>query len=97
MATLVLNRTLFYQNMVFDFYLDHVKDEFGNEVKEYFVMQPKNIRKDLGGGVAVLPFIDSKIGLVQMYRVPLRELSWEIPHGFVDEYEDDATAAAREL
>lgn len=93
----IIKRKLLYQNMVFNFFLDHVKDERGNEVKEYFVMQPKTIRSDLSGGVAVLPVINEQIGLVQLYRIPLRELSWEIPHGFVDENEDDYAAAAREL
>jgi ADP-ribose pyrophosphatase len=83
--------------MVFNFFLDHVKDENGNEVKEYFVVQPKHIRGNLGGGIAIMPVINSKIGLVQLYRIPMREFSWEIPHGFIDKQESDQMAAAREL
>lgn len=96
MSIKIISRKLFYQNLVFNFFLDHVVDD-SYEVKEYFVMQPKNTRMNLGGGVAIMPVINSEIGLVQHYRIPLRDISWEIPHGFVDNDEDDITAATREL
>lgn len=93
----ILKRRLFHANRVFNFFLEHVRDERGREVEEFFVAQPKNIRPDLGGGVAVLPILHGKIGLVRIFRVPLREAFWEIPHGFVDAGEDDRAAAVREL
>lgn len=92
-----INRKLFYQNIVFNFYLDHIQDDAGNEIKEYFVMQPKNMKENGGGGVAILPFINNKIGLINIYRPPLNSYQWEIPHGFIESGETDQKAAAREL
>jgi 8-oxo-dGTP pyrophosphatase MutT (NUDIX family) len=92
-----VNRKLFYQNIVFNFYLDHIQDDAGNEIKEYFVMQPKNMKENGGGGVAILPFINNKIGLINVYRPPLNSYQWEIPHGFIESGETDQKAAAREL
>ena len=92
-----LSRKLFYENIVFNFYLDHVIDDNGYEVKEYFVMQPKNIRLDLSGGVAILPIIDKKIGLIKIFRPAMKQAQWEIPHGFIELDESDEVAASREL
>ena len=92
-----ISRKLFYHNLVFNFYLDHIRDDLGQDVREYFVMQPKNIRDDMGGGVAVLPVIDGKIGLINIYRPAINASQWEIPHGFVEPDESDNQAAAREL
>lgn len=92
-----INRKLFYENTVFNFYLDHIQDDKGYEVKEYFVMQPKNMKENGGGGVAILPVINKKIGLVNMYRSPLNSYQWEIPHGFMEPDETEKKAAVREL
>ena len=92
-----INRKLFYENIVFNFYLDHIQDDKGYEVKEYFVMQPKNINENGGGGVAILPIINKKIGLINIYRPPINSYQWEIPHGFMEPDETEKKAAVREL
>jgi ADP-ribose pyrophosphatase len=39
----------------------------------------------------------SHVGLVRIYRPALRDYSWEIPHGFVEEGESVYASAMREL
>ena len=91
------NRKLFYQNMVFNFFLDHIVDKQGHEVKEYFVMQPKQVTGELGGGVAIMPIFENKIGMVKIYRPAIDASVWEVPHGFVENEEAENEAVAREL
>jgi len=93
----ILSRTLFRENEVFNFFLEHLMDEHGNEVKEYFVVEPKKMRPDRVAGVAILPVVDCKIGLVEIYRPTMRRHCWELPHGFIDDGETDCAAALREL
>lgn len=93
----VIGRHLACENTKFLVYLDHVVDHAGFEVKNYLVVAPKNAGKDLVTGVAILPIVDGRVGLVQIYRPAIRAYSWEIPHGFVDEGEDNETSALREL
>lgn len=53
------------------------------------------------GGVVVAPFVvlDSvlAVGLVRQHRANQGGWVWNCPRGFIDEHEDDATAASREL
>jgi ADP-ribose pyrophosphatase YjhB (NUDIX family) len=55
------------------------------------------MRENRVGGVAILPIMDCKIGLVEIYRPTLKKKCWELPHGFIEFYETDAAAAVREL
>lgn len=93
----VVNRRLMCENTKFFIYFDHVIDQAGFEVQDYLVVAPKNAGKNLITGVAVLPVVGGKVGLVRIYRPALHAYSWEIPHGFVDEGEDNKISAAREL
>ncbi|MBL8833231.1 MAG: NUDIX hydrolase [Rhodospirillales bacterium] len=50
------------------------------------------------GGVAVLPVLpDGRIVLLRNWRHAVGSWSWEVPKGFIDEGEDPAAAARREL
>src|SRR3989338_761406 len=93
----VVGRHLACENTKFLVYFDHVVDKAGFEVKNYLVVAPKNAGKNLVSGVAILPVIDGRVGLVRIYRPAICAYSWEIPHGFVDEGEDNETSALREL
>jgi 8-oxo-dGTP pyrophosphatase MutT (NUDIX family) len=93
----LISRRKFSENNVFDFYYEHLIDDASNEVRDYFVLEPKAGRKDGVSGVAVLPILDKSVGLISIYRPAARANSLEIPHGFIDAGEDDLTAARREL
>jgi len=93
----VVNRRLACENTKFFVYLDHVIDKTGSEVSDYLVVAPKSTGKNLVAGIAILPIIDGQVGLVRIYRPALRAYVWEIPHGFVNEGEDEETSALREL
>lgn len=93
----VIDRQLACENNKFFVYLDHVVDQAGFEVKNYLVISPKVSHAKFVSGVAILPIVGKKVGLVRIYRPALRAYSWEIPHGFVGEGESDKQSASREL
>lgn len=93
----VVDRRLACENTKFFVYFDHIIDRAGEEVKNYLVVAPKTTGKNLVTGVAILPIIDGQVGLIRIYRPAIRNYSWEIPHGFVDDGEDEETSALREL
>jgi 8-oxo-dGTP pyrophosphatase MutT (NUDIX family) len=97
MTVKVLGRELFKENQVFNLFFEHLIDDRGNEVKEYFILEPKNIRDDRVAGVGILPIFEGKVGLIEIYRPALKRSCWEIPHGFIDEGETDKVAGLREL
>lgn len=90
-------RKLACRNVRFDVYLDDVESTNGEVVHDYLVVAPRI--KTVGGvtGVAVLPIVGERIGLLQIYRHAIEEFSWEIPRGFVDPGETDVKSALREL
>ena len=91
------HRKLVGSNLRFDIYFDHVEDNLGNEVTEYLVVAPKNPSPNLVTGCAVLPVAKDRVGLIRIFRPAIRDYSWEIPHGFVDEGESNEASALREL
>lgn len=97
MPITVRNRRLMCENSRFDVYFDHVVDRAGYEVPDYLVVVPKRRIGDMVAGVAILPVMNDGIGLVRIYRPALRDYSWEIPHGFVEENESQQASAIREL
>lgn len=92
----IISRTLACENQKFHVYFDHVLDHAGFETPRYLVVSPKHKTADMVSGVAILPIVDGQVGLIRIYRPALRDYSWEIPHGFVDE-QDEREAARREL
>ena len=66
-------------------------------VPDYLVVQPRNIKEDLVSGVGILPVVDGRLGLVKIFRPALQGSFWEIPHGFLDENENEVNACVREL
>ena len=93
----VKSRRLIGENQKFNIYFDHVVDQHGFEVNEYLVVSPKIQNGNLVTGVAILPIMENKIGLIKIYRPALRDYSWEIPHGFIEEDEENKDSAIREL
>ncbi len=85
------------QNMLFDIYFDRVTAPNGERVERYLVVAPKTRNKAGITGVAVLPIVNGRYGLLRLYRHPVADDVWEIPRGFMDRGEDARGAAVREL
>jgi ADP-ribose pyrophosphatase len=90
-------RRLACENIRFEIFLDDVENPNGEIVRNYLVVAPKVRTGELITGVAVLPEIDGKLGLLRIYRHAIQRYLWEIPRGFVDPGESDRSSALREL
>jgi ADP-ribose pyrophosphatase len=90
-------RRLVFENTVFPVYTDHIADKNGGEVQDCLVVTPKRQSGDLISGVAILSVMDGQVGLICIYRHAIRDWSWEIPHGFVEDGEEPLISAFREL
>ncbi|MBI3351115.1 MAG: NUDIX hydrolase [Nitrospirae bacterium] len=90
-------RLLACENSKFKVFFDHLDGGEANTTPDYLVVEPKNIAVDLVSGVAILPFLEEKIGLIRVYRHAIRDWSWEIPRGFIDSEEIPVVSAMREL
>lgn len=84
-------------NSKWTIYYDDIRGAKDIEVKNYIVMQPPSGRTDRITGVSILPLIGEQIVLLRAYRHPIEEFTWEVPRGFVDDGEEPASAALREL
>lgn len=92
-----LARKLSCRNARFDVYLDDIRLASGETIHDYLVVEPRVRTATSVTGVAVLPVVDGRIGLLKIYRHPVQAFSWEIPRGFVDPGESDIASAVREL
>lgn len=90
-------RKLVCKNTRFEVFLDDIESSDGTVVHDYLAIVPRVRTVNGVAGIAVLPIIDNKIGLLRIFRYPLAAYSWEIPRGFVDPGEIDAVSALREL
>lgn len=90
-------RRLACENIRFEVFLDDVENPNGKIVQNYLVVAPKVRTGELITGVAVLPEVDGKLGLLRIYRHAIQRYLWEIPRGFVDLGESDRSSALREL
>jgi len=93
----LLSRKEACRNSVFTVYFDHIRDATGNEVGDYLSVVPHHRAANGVTGIAVLPVVDGKLGLIRIYRHPVGEHSWEVVRGFLDRAEAPAAAALREL
>ena len=90
-------RKLGCENSRFEIFLDDVVGVNGEIIRNYLVVAPKIKTGDLITGVAVLPIVDGKLGLLHIYRHAIQRPLWEVPRGFVDPGESDRNSALREL
>lgn len=91
-------RRLVAENTKFNLYFEHIVDHMsGEDVPNFLVVEPKARSDKMVTGVAILPIYNEQVGLVRIYRPPLRSWCYEIPHGFIEPGESDEMAACREL
>lgn len=84
-------------NLLFNIYFDRISSAGGERVERFLVVSPK-LKSPAGiTGVAVLPVVAGRFGLLRLYRHPVQRDVWEVPRGFVDAGESAADAALREL
>jgi ADP-ribose pyrophosphatase YjhB (NUDIX family) len=93
----LVKRRLVCENTRFKIYFDRIRTPSGHVVPSYLVVAPKLATVDMITGVAILPIVDGKIGLVNVFRHPVRSFSWEMPRGFIESKEDPVVSAQREL
>lgn len=94
----ILGRKLAAENARFRIYFDHVVGTHGNEVPNYLVVEAREQTGDCRvTGVTVIPKVEDRFGLVQVYRVAMREYFWEAARGFIDHDELPFRSAIREL
>ena len=91
------DRRLVCSNAVFSVYFDKLEQPDGRQVVDYLSIVPKTLAEGGISGVAIMPEVDGLLGLVHVFRHPLRAAGWEIPRGFVDPDESVVDAALREL
>lgn len=85
------------ENAVMRVRLADVEDDSGREVKDFLIVESRRNGGRTPSGVVVVAMVDGKVGMLKIYRPPVSKTGWELPRGFIDEGEDPATAASREL
>ena len=90
-------RRLVAENVRFELFFDDIEQTDGQRVDNFLVVAPRVKTDDLVTGVSVFPIWQGKVGLVRVYRHPLRAYCWELPRGFIDEGEAPEVSARREL
>jgi len=93
----LIQRRLGCANPLIEVFMDTIAGQDGTSISDFIVVAPRQKSSNLVTGVAVLPILDGKFGLLKVYRHPVRDYSWEVPRGFVDAGEDDLASAMREL
>ena len=85
------------RNRYFSVYFDSIEEGGQPIVNDYLVVQPDLTNEKGVYGVGVLPVMNSRFGLVRVFRHPLRRLIWELPGGFIEQGESSEATAIREL
>ena len=81
---LLRDRRLIAENAVFKVYFDHLVYPDGTHVSNYLSVVPRTLTARGLSGVAVLPEVNGRLGLLQVTRHPLNTSLWEMPRGFID-------------
>lgn len=91
-------RRLHVANQRFEIFFDRLVRPNGTAIDDFLIVKPRIVVGELKiGGIVCLPVADGKIGLMRGYRHQFDRTVWQAPSGFVDEGEDPATTARREL
>ena len=96
MGVTLKGRERVFENTRFTVFSDHISTD-SQEVEDFLVLAPHTCRPDLLTGIVVVPEGQGYILLLKHYRHPVSGYVWELPRGFIDNGEDPATAAGREL
>lgn len=84
-------------NSRWSIWFDTVTAADGTVVNDYLKIEGRHRRPDLATGVAVLPLVAGRIGLVRVRRHAIDRHVWEVPKGFIEPGERPRPAARREL
>lgn len=84
-------------NRYFSAYLDTINKNGELEVEDYLTIIPKFKDESEHFAVSIMPIQNGKIGLLKLYRHPIKKNGWETPGGFIEPKETAQEAALREL
>ena len=93
----LIKRNVGCANSLLSVFLDKIVTSDEKVIENYIVVSPKIKKDDHESGVVILPFVDTNILLIKVFRHPLEEYVWELPRGFIDAGETAVEAAIREL
>lgn len=88
---------LVWENTRFRVFSNELLEDGVVRVPDYLVVQPREANAGMVTGVAVLPVVKGRFGLLKVYRPALAASGWEVPRGFVGEGEAEPLAVLREL
>jgi len=93
----VIKHRLACENIYYSVYFDTISKDGKVLVEDYLSVELKaNFNEKITGSL-VLPIRNEKFGLLKIYRHPIRDYSWELPGGFIDQGESPLLCAKREL
>ena len=94
----LLARRVACENSKWIAYFDHIETGSGFEVTDYLTLSANGAAVDLVSGATVIPVTQSgDIVLLRNWRHAIKCYCWEGVRGFIDEREEPAQAAMREL
>ena len=93
----LIKRRLKFKNQVYKVFLDEVRQNNNNLIKDYLLLDCINKTKKNEGGVIILPFHKNKVGLMKYYNYIHKKKIYALPGGFINKNENPKRAAQREL
>jgi len=91
------SRKLVGENRYFSIFYDFLEENNGTPIEDYIVVHPKIKTNNGVYAITILPILNDKVGLLEIFRHPLEENLWESPGGFIENEESSQTSALREL
>jgi len=89
-------RRVIHQTHLWTVALDHLSSG-QYTAPDYLVIESRVEWKQQATGIAVVPVVGDRIGLLRIHRHAVNRCMWEIPMGFMDADEVPLAAALREL